>query len=109
MGGGRVKEISRISIYMMLTWGVFLGMVCARAFRCIRLLKPCIEREGVAMSGKGVNTRMGRPVKGTSDKKRREKVQALRLIGLGVPEATVKTMNPTEVRTMLKRPAKLKK
>ena len=103
------KELPAGLMNDVLTWGVFLGMVCARAFRCICVLKQCIEREGVAMSGKGVDTRMGRPVKGASDKKRREKVQALRLIGLGVPEATVKKMNPTEVRTMLKRPAKLKK
>jgi len=61
------------------------------------------------MSGKGVNTRMGRPVKGTSDKKRREKVQRSRLVKLGVPEAKVNTMNAAEVRTMLKRPAKLVK
>lgn len=52
---------------------------------------------------------MGRPVKGTSDKKRREKVQRNRLIGLGVPEEKVKTMNAAEIRQMLKRPAKLKK
>jgi len=84
-------------------------MVCARAFRCTSLLKQCIQREGVTMSGKGVNTRMGRPVKGTSDKKRREKVQRSRLVKLGVPEAKVNTMNAAEVRTMLKRPAKLVK
>lgn len=59
------------------------------------------------MSGKGVNTRMGRPVKGASDKKRREKVQRNRLIGLGVSEEKVMKMNSVEVRQMLKRPAKL--
>jgi hypothetical protein len=61
------------------------------------------------MSGKGVNTRMGRPVKGTSDKKRREKVQRSRLVKLGVSEEKVNKMDATEVRTMLKRPAKLAK
>lgn len=92
---------------LMLTWRPFLGMVCARAFRCTSLLKQCIRREGVTMSGKGVNTRMGRPVKGTSDKKRREKVQRNRLVKLGVSEEKVNTMNASEVRAMLKRPAKL--
>jgi hypothetical protein len=61
------------------------------------------------MSGKGGDTRAGRPVKGTSDKKRREKVQRIRLIKLGVAEDKVKKMNPLEVRLMLKRPAKIKK
>ncbi len=61
------------------------------------------------MSGKGGDTRAGRPVKGTSDKKRREKVQRLRLVKLGVSEDKVKKMNPLEVRLMLKRPAKIKK
>ncbi|MEI8350700.1 MAG: hypothetical protein WCG36_00160 [bacterium] len=61
------------------------------------------------MPGKGSLTREGRPVKGASDKKRREKVQRARLIKLGVSEAKVKTLNALEVRMMLKRPAKLKK
>ena len=61
------------------------------------------------MSGKGGDTRAGRPVKGTSDKKRREKVQRIRLIKLGVSEDKVKKMNPLEVRLMLKMPAKIKK
>lgn len=52
---------------------------------------------------------MGRPVKGTSDKKRREKVQRSRLVKLGVSEEKVNKMDATEVRTMLKRPAKLAK
>jgi hypothetical protein len=94
---------------MMLTWGVFLGMVFARACLCKGLLKQSIQREGVIMSGKGVNTRMGRPVKGTSDKKRREKVQRSRLVKLGVPAEKVDKMNAVEVRDMLKRPAKIAK
>ena len=61
------------------------------------------------MPGKGSLTREGRPVKGASDKKRREKVQRIRLTKLGVPEAKVKTLNAREGRLMLKRPAKIKK
>ena len=61
------------------------------------------------MGGKGSLSRENRPVKGLSDKKRREKVQRTRLIGLGVAEDKVLKMNTSEVREMLKRPAKLKK
>jgi hypothetical protein len=61
------------------------------------------------MSGKGGDTRAGRPVKGASDRKRRQKVQRNRLIKLGVTEDKVKKMNPLEVREMLKKPAKIKK
>jgi hypothetical protein len=61
------------------------------------------------MAGKGGDSRAGRPVKGTSDKKRREKVQRKRLIGLGVDAGKVKKMDAAEVRTMLKEPKKIKK
>ncbi len=61
------------------------------------------------MAGKGGDTRSGRPVKGESDKKRREKVQRKRLVGLGVAEDKVKKLNSSEVRQMLKAPVKLKK
>ena len=61
------------------------------------------------MSGKGGDTRAGRPVKGTSDKKRREKVQRKRLIGLGVADDKVKKMDASSVRIMLKEPKKIKK
>lgn len=61
------------------------------------------------MGGKGSLSRDNRPVKGASDKKRREKVQRNRLIALGVAEDKVMKMNTLEVRMMLKRPAKLKK
>ena len=54
-------------------------------------------------------SRDNRPVKGASDKKRREKVQRNRLIALGVAEDKVMKMNTLEVRMLLKRPAKLKK
>ena len=61
------------------------------------------------MGGKGSLSRDNRPVKGASDKKRREKVQLNRLIALGVAEDKVMKMNTLEVRMLLKRPAKLKK
>lgn len=61
------------------------------------------------MGGKGSLSRDNRPVKGASDKKRREKVQRNRLITLGVPAETVSQMNALQVREMLKRPAKIKK
>ena len=61
------------------------------------------------MGGKGSLSRDNRPVKGASDKKRREKVQRNRLIALGVAEDKVMKMNTLEVRMLLKRPAKLKK
>jgi hypothetical protein len=61
------------------------------------------------MAGKGYNVKMKRPVKKASDKRRREKVQRKRLIGLGVEAAKVKSLDPSEVRQMLKEPKKLKK
>ncbi|MEI6563829.1 MAG: hypothetical protein WCO42_05930 [bacterium] len=61
------------------------------------------------MAGKGGDSRAGRPVKGASDKKRREKVQRKRLIGLGVAADKVKKLNASAVRAMLKEPKKLKK
>lgn len=50
-----------------------------------------------------------RPKKATTDKKRRERVHRKRLIGLGVAAEKVGKMNPKQVRTMLKRPARIKK
>ena len=61
------------------------------------------------MAGKGKMSRLMRPVKKTSDRKRRQKVQRRRLIALGVPEEKVKKLNPLQVRMLLKRPAKVKK
>ena len=46
--------------------------------------------------------------KNAGDKRRRVKVQRKRLIALGVPAEKVGKMNPKEVRTLLKRPAKIK-
>lgn len=48
-----------------------------------------------------------RPVKSGLERKRRQKTQAKRLAGLGVPEAEIKQMNSKEVRTALKTPAKV--
>lgn len=61
------------------------------------------------MAGKGYNVKMKRPVKGASDKRRRERVQRQRLVSLGVDEAKVRKLNSAEVRQMLKEPKKLKK
>ncbi len=61
------------------------------------------------MAGKGYNVKMKRPVKKASDKRRREKVQRKRLVGLGVDEAKVKKMNSSQVRQMIKEPKKVKK
>ena len=61
------------------------------------------------MAGKGGLSRLMRPVKKVSEKKRRQKVQRRRLIALGMPEEKVNKMDPLQVRTLLKRPAKLKK
>lgn len=61
------------------------------------------------MSGKGGNTRAGRPVKGTADKKYREKVQRRRLVALGMSEDKVTKLNAAQVRDLVKAPAKVKK
>ena len=50
-----------------------------------------------------------RPKKTGCERRRRQKVQRKRLVGLGVPEQKVKSMTAKAVREMLKRPAKLKK
>ena len=49
-----------------------------------------------------------RPVKSESERRRRQKTQAKRLIGLGADAATVAKMDPNKVRTALKRPFKVK-
>jgi hypothetical protein len=61
------------------------------------------------MAGKGSLSRMNRPVKKAGDRRRRQKVQRKRLIALGVSEEKVRVMDPSDVRQMLKRPAKLRK
>jgi hypothetical protein len=50
-----------------------------------------------------------RPKKSATDKRRRERMQRKRLTALGVPAAKVGKMNTKVVRTMLKRPNKIKK
>jgi len=50
-----------------------------------------------------------RPTKSAGAKAKRSKVQRRRLVALGVDEAVVAEMNSTEVRTMLKYPAKINK
>lgn len=47
--------------------------------------------------------------KNPGDRRRRQKVQRRRLVALGVSEDAVAKMNPKQVRTLLKRPAKIKK
>ena len=50
-----------------------------------------------------------RPRKGGAAKRRRQNDQKKRLITLGIDEDKVQKMNPREVLTMLKYPAKIKK
>lgn len=49
-----------------------------------------------------------RPVKSEGERRRRQKVQKKRLIGLGVTVAEARKLAPETVRIMLKRPAKVK-
>jgi len=53
------------------------------------------------------NTNRTRPSKSPGARAKRAKVQARRLVALGMDEATVATMNSTEIRTMLKHPKKV--
>ena len=46
-----------------------------------------------------------RPIKTGKAKRQRQKIQAKRLVALGVPEQTVAKMNRNVVRDLLKRPA----
>ena len=55
------------------------------------------------------NKNRTRPTKSPSAKAKRQKIHRKRLIALGMDEATVAAMNPREVRTMLKHPAKVAK
>ena len=49
-----------------------------------------------------------RPVKSTGETRRRQKVQKLRLIGLGIAADEAHKLGPDKVREMLQRPAKVK-
>ncbi len=53
------------------------------------------------------NKNLVRPKKTGTAKRARIKVQRQRLIDLGVAETKVDTMTPTEIREMLKYPAKI--
>tara|TARA_R110002096_G_scaffold316010_18_gene510448 strand:- start:1167 stop:1379 length:213 start_codon:yes stop_codon:yes gene_type:complete len=50
---------------------------------------------------------MTRPTKGGGKKRRRQNLHRKRLIALGVSEEVVNKMNPRDVRTKLKYPAKV--
>ncbi len=50
-----------------------------------------------------------RPVKSACERRRRNKVQKKRLVALGVPEASARKLKASEVREMLRRPARIKK
>ena len=54
-------------------------------------------------------THLTRPKKREGAKRRRQKDQKRRLVGLGMDESVVTAMNPREVRTLLKRPAEVAK
>mgnify|MGYP001383042558 FL=1 len=56
-----------------------------------------------------MKTHLTRPRKGGAAKRRRQTDQKKRLITLGIDEDKVQKMNPREVLTMLKYPAKIKK
>ena len=58
---------------------------------------------------KYMKTHLIRPRKGGAAKRRRQNDQKKRLITLGIDEDKVQKMNPREVLTMLKYPAKIKK
>ena len=61
-------------------------------------------------TGRTLNkTSRTRPSKSARARRRREKVQQKRLVALGVEESSLKKMTSKDVRTMLKRPVKLKK
>lgn len=53
------------------------------------------------------NTNRQRPTKSAGARNKRRKVQARRLVALGMDEAAVAALNSTEVRTLLKHPKKV--
>lgn len=60
------------------------------------------------MASKIGEKRLDRPVKKLSDRRRREKVQRLRLIKLGMSEAAVAKLGTEQVRLLVLRPCKIK-
>ena len=61
------------------------------------------------MPGKISHARLRRPKKGFSDRQRRMKVQRKRLVALGVPEDKAAKLDSLQLRSMLKRPSKIKR
>jgi len=55
------------------------------------------------------NKNRTRPTKSNAARNKRQNDQKKRLVVLGMDEATVAAMNPNEVRTKLKHPAKVAK
>ncbi len=55
------------------------------------------------------NDNFQRPKKNEAGKRRRLRTQKARLVKLGVPEAKVAKLDAPTVRSMLRRPAKIKK
>ncbi len=55
------------------------------------------------------NNELNYSAKKPREKRRREQTQRRRLLALGMPEAKVKQLNSQQIRTMLKRPAAVKK
>ncbi len=51
---------------------------------------------------------ISRPKKGESERARRVATHKKRLLALGVSEEALRTMNPPEMRELLRQPAKLK-
>jgi|GEM_PF-3431692 len=52
---------------------------------------------------------MRRPKKTTTERARRQKVQKLRLVALGVPQEIADKMSPLEIRNKVVRPAVVKR
>jgi hypothetical protein len=54
------------------------------------------------------NKNLQRPNKGQAEKAKRQRTQRKRLIALGMTEPEVNKLNAKQVRTLLKRPLKIK-
>jgi len=67
------------------------------------------RRKDVMGTGRKMNKQpRTRPKKSLGERRRRDKVQQRRLVGLGVDEDKVAKMTSKDVRTLLKRPAAIK-
>jgi hypothetical protein len=59
-------------------------------------------------TGRKLNKKpMTRPKKKPGDRRRRERTQKKRLLALGAAESAVAKMNPKQIRTLLRRPARV--